>query len=114
MYFMSTVCGRPQGGGGGSGPCGQGGGGQKRDFFVDVINGCKSWIVFRHRIVAKLSSAAEFSALLLLSILKPHILLLVFEQIFSSFDGRPIGTVLYCVCSAMLLVDDKYTHGNLE
>jgi len=33
---MSTVCGRPQGG---SGPCGQGGGGQKRDFFVDVING---------------------------------------------------------------------------
>jgi len=24
---------------GGSGPCGQGGGGQKRDFFVDFING---------------------------------------------------------------------------
>ena len=39
MYFMSTVCGRPQGGRG-SGPCGQGeGGDQKRDFFVDVING---------------------------------------------------------------------------
>ena len=44
MYFMSTVCGRPQGEGGGWGPaqvgaCGQGEGGQKRDFFVDVING---------------------------------------------------------------------------
>ena len=38
MYFMSTVCGHPQGGSGGSGPCGQGEG-QKRDFFVDVING---------------------------------------------------------------------------
>ena len=41
MYFMSTVCGRPQGG---AGPahvdaCGQGEGSQKRDFFVDVING---------------------------------------------------------------------------
>ena len=38
---MSTVCGRPQGGGG-SGPRGHmwtGGGGQKRDFSVDVING---------------------------------------------------------------------------
>src|SRR6218665_3806730 len=35
---MSTACGRPHGGRG-SGPCGQGGGGQKRDFFVDVING---------------------------------------------------------------------------
>src|SRR6218665_3384996 len=33
---MSTVCGRPQGG---SGPCGEGGGGQKRNFFLDVING---------------------------------------------------------------------------
>jgi len=36
---MSTVCGRPQGGGG-SGPCGRmWTGGQKRDFYVDVING---------------------------------------------------------------------------
>ena len=42
MYFMSTVCGRPQGGEGGPAhvdACGQGEGGQKRDFFVDVING---------------------------------------------------------------------------
>ena len=42
MYFMSTVCGRPQGGEGGSAhvdACGQGEGDQKRDFFVDVING---------------------------------------------------------------------------
>ena len=42
MYFMSTVCGRTQGGGGGPAhvdACGQGGGGSKRDFFVDVING---------------------------------------------------------------------------
>ena len=38
MYFMSTACGRPQGGGGSS-PSGQGGGGRKPDFFVDVING---------------------------------------------------------------------------
>jgi len=43
VYFMSTVCGRPQGGREG-GPahvdaCGQGGEGQKRDYFVDVING---------------------------------------------------------------------------
>jgi len=42
VYFMSTVCGRPQGGE--EGPahvdaCGQGEGGQKHDFFVDVING---------------------------------------------------------------------------
>jgi len=39
VFFMSTACGRPQGG---SGPCGRiwtGGGGQKTDFFVDVING---------------------------------------------------------------------------
>ena len=40
MYFMSTVCGRPQGGRE-SGPCGHmrtgGRGGQKRDFCVDVI-----------------------------------------------------------------------------
>jgi len=40
---MSTVCGRPQEGEGGPAhvdACGQGGGGdQKRDFFVDVING---------------------------------------------------------------------------
>src|SRR6218665_3604427 len=37
---MSTVCGRPQGGGGPAhvDACGQGEGGQKRDFFVDVIN----------------------------------------------------------------------------
>ena len=35
MYFMSTVCGRPQGGGGPAhvDACGQGEGGQKRDFF---------------------------------------------------------------------------------
>jgi len=43
VYFMSTACGRPQGGEGGSGPCGRmwtgGRGGQKPDFFVDVING---------------------------------------------------------------------------
>ena len=45
MYFMSTECGRPQGGGGREGgpahvdACGQGEGDQKRDFFVDVING---------------------------------------------------------------------------
>ena len=41
MYFMSTVCGRPQGGEGGLAhvdACGQLGG-QKRDSFVDVING---------------------------------------------------------------------------
>src|SRR6218665_3759419 len=38
---MSTVCGRPQGWGGPAhvDACGQGGGGSKRDFFVDVING---------------------------------------------------------------------------
>src|SRR6218665_3157138 len=38
---MSTVCGRPQGGGGPAhvDACGQGEGCQKRDFFVDVING---------------------------------------------------------------------------
>src|SRR6218665_1814794 len=35
---MSTAFGRPQGGRG-SGPCGQDEGGQKADFFVDVING---------------------------------------------------------------------------
>ena len=38
MYFMSTACGRPQGGGG-SGSCGQGERGQISDFFVDIING---------------------------------------------------------------------------
>ena len=40
MHFMSTVCGRPQRGGGQAhvDACGQGEG-QKRDFFVDVING---------------------------------------------------------------------------
>ena len=43
MYFMSTVCGRPQGGGG-SGPCcgrmWTGGRGVKNvTFFWDVING---------------------------------------------------------------------------
>ena len=37
MYFMSTECGRPQGGGVQS--MWTGGGGQKLDFFVDVING---------------------------------------------------------------------------
>jgi len=36
---MSTACGRPQGGGG-SGSCGRmWTGGQKPDFFVDIING---------------------------------------------------------------------------
>src|SRR6218665_2697407 len=37
---MSTVCGRPQGGGGLAHveACGQGEGDQKRDFFVDFIN----------------------------------------------------------------------------
>ena len=41
MFFMSTACGRPHGGGGPAhvDACGQGGGGQKREFFVDVING---------------------------------------------------------------------------
>jgi len=38
VYFMSMVCGRPQGGGRSS-SCGQGEGGQKPDFLVDVING---------------------------------------------------------------------------
>ena len=53
MYFMSTVCGRPQGGWGVR-PCGRmwtGGGGQKRDIFVDVINGwplrtCICYVVY--------------------------------------------------------------------
>ena len=35
MYFMLTACGRPQGGGG-SGPCGEGG---QKPCFLDVING---------------------------------------------------------------------------
>ena len=38
MYFMSTACGCPQGGRGVR-PMWTGGGGQKREFFVDVING---------------------------------------------------------------------------
>jgi len=41
VYFMSTACGRPQRGGG-SGPWRRmwtGGGVQKPEFFVDVING---------------------------------------------------------------------------
>jgi len=36
VYFMSTACGRPQGGGGGSGPCGRmwtEGSGSKTRFF---------------------------------------------------------------------------------
>ena len=37
MYFMSTACGRPQGGGGPA-HVDRWMGGQKRDFFVDVIN----------------------------------------------------------------------------
>src|SRR6218665_2330176 len=36
---MSTTCGRPQVRGGGSGPRGHGAGGQKPDFFGDIING---------------------------------------------------------------------------
>ncbi len=36
MYFMSTACGRPQGG---PAHVDRGKGGQKSDFFVDVING---------------------------------------------------------------------------
>ena len=36
MYFMSTVCGRPQGEGG---PAHVDRGSQKRDLFVDIING---------------------------------------------------------------------------
>jgi len=38
---MSPACGRPQGGGGPAhvDACGQGEGGQKPDFCVDVING---------------------------------------------------------------------------
>jgi len=39
VYFMSTVCGRPQGGVWGVGPCGQVEQGSKTLFFVDVING---------------------------------------------------------------------------
>ena len=43
MYFMSNVCGRPQGGAGGIRPMcthvDRGEGGQKSDYFVDVING---------------------------------------------------------------------------
>ena len=41
MYFMSTACGRPQGGGDRLMwmPVDRGEGGQKPDFFVDVING---------------------------------------------------------------------------
>ena len=38
MYFMSTACGRPQGVERGPAHV-DGGGGQKPDFFVDVING---------------------------------------------------------------------------
>jgi len=40
VYFMSTACGRPQGGGGPAhvDACRQGRG-QKPDFFVDIING---------------------------------------------------------------------------
>ena len=37
MYFMSTTCGRPKGGGGPAHV--DRGGGSKSDFFVDVING---------------------------------------------------------------------------
>jgi len=36
VYFMSTACGRPQGG---SGSCGQGEGESKIRFFVDIRNG---------------------------------------------------------------------------
>src|SRR6218665_110776 len=50
MYFMSTACGRPQGVGGSAhvDACGQGKGGQKPDFFVDVING---WPLIAEEIV---------------------------------------------------------------
>ena len=39
MYFMSTACGRPQGEVLAHVDEGEGGVGQKPDFFVDVING---------------------------------------------------------------------------
>ena len=56
MYFMSTVCGRPQGGMG-SGPSGRmwtGGGSQKPDFFVDVINGWPLTELSRRAVLSKL------------------------------------------------------------
>ena len=43
MYFMSTACGRLQGEGGPAHL--DGGGGQKPDSFVDVINGCPPYYI---------------------------------------------------------------------
>jgi len=48
---MSTVCGRPQGGEGGPANVDRGEG-QKRDFFVDVING---WSLMRLIVVLIIS-----------------------------------------------------------
>ena len=50
MYFMSTACVRPHGGPAHVDACGQGEGGQKRDFFVDVING---WPLELEKIVGR-------------------------------------------------------------
>ena len=44
VYFMSTACGRPQGGGG-SDSCGQVQESNKSNFFVDIINGWSQWKV---------------------------------------------------------------------
>ena len=53
---MSTMCGRPQGGGGPAhvDACGQGEGGQKRGFFVDVINGWPLFLPFYAFVIQKL------------------------------------------------------------
>jgi len=57
VFFMSTVCGRPQGGKGGVRPMWtEREGGQKRDFFVDVING---WPLSRSVCQDKLASVFE-------------------------------------------------------
>jgi len=46
VYFMSTACGRPQEGGlAHVDACGQGEGGVKIRFFVDVIKGWPQWPV---------------------------------------------------------------------
>src|SRR6218665_1880928 len=100
---MSTVCGRPQGGRGWFGPCGcmwAGGerGGQKRDFFVDVINGWplinrsspvrnyrppNLWVL---RIFSSLASPDSFSP-------RAVILLLRAEKFLVGRKGRLINLV---------------------
>src|SRR6218665_28936 len=103
---MSTACGRPQGG-----ACGQGEGGQKPDFFVDVINGRPLALLFVSSNTPNTTVLSFLSSPILATCPKRPILCLIAFCMIVSFPPTHltiVSFVIFCVHFTLILLEHLF------